>query len=135
MPSWPTCITACTPNARRARAGRRVYHAPLGPDADQALAQAWSDLTDDAECHPDAVAVLGRTVQVPCAAKGVARFTFDELCKRPLGASDYLALAARYHTLIVGAVPTLGVALHNQARRFITLIDAIYESKTKLIMS
>jgi cell division protein ZapE len=116
-------------------AGRPVYYAPLGPTAEQALAQAWSDLTDDAECAADAIVVLGRTLEVPCAAKGVARFSFEALCARPLGASDYLALAARYHTLILDQVPTLGPALHNEARRFITLIDALYESKTKLVMA
>ena len=116
-------------------AGRPVYHAPLGPAAEQALARAWSDLTDDADCAVEAVAVLGRTLEVPCAAKGVARFSFEALCARPLGASDYLALAARYHTLIIDRVPKLGPALHNEARRFITLIDALYESKTKLVMA
>ncbi len=125
-----------TTDYRLARlAGRPVYHAPLGPAAEQALAQAWTDLTDDAECTADEVTVLGRKIEVPCAAKGVARFSFDALCAKPLGASDYLALAARYHTLIVDQVPTLGPALHNEARRFITLIDSLYESKTKLIMA
>jgi cell division protein ZapE len=116
-------------------AGRPVYHSPLGPAADAALAQAWSDLTDDAECAVEAVAVLGRAIEVPCAAKGVARFSFDALCAQPLGASDYLALAARYHSMIIDRVPTLGPALHNEARRFITLIDALYESRTKLVMA
>ncbi len=78
--------------------------------------------------------MLGRKIEVPCAAKGVARFGFDALCARPLGASDYLALAARYHTLIIEQVPELVPALHNEARRFITLIDTLYESKTKLIL-
>ncbi len=116
-------------------AGRPVYHAPLGPAAEAALTHAWSDLTDDAECVVEEVVVLGRKLEVPCAAKGVARFSFEALCVRPLGASDYLALAARYHTLILDRVPTLGPALHNEARRFITLIDALYESKTKLVMA
>jgi cell division protein ZapE len=116
-------------------AGKPVYHAPLGPAADAALAEAWRDLTDDAECALAIVAVLGRKIEVPCAAKGVARFTFEALCARPLGASDYLALAARFHTLIIDAVPELGQALHNEARRFITLIDTLYESKTKLVMA
>ena len=116
-------------------AGRPVYHAPLGPEAAAALERAWADLTDDAECKLETVEVLGRTVEVPCAAKGVARFTFEALCARPLGASDYLALAARYHTMILDQVPTLGPARHNEARRFITLIDTLYESKTKLVMA
>jgi cell division protein ZapE len=115
--------------------GRPVYYTPLGPAADRAIAEAWSDLTDDAECRHEAVVVLSRTVEVPCAAKGVARFGFSALCAQPLGASDYLALAARYHTLIIEQVPELGPALYNEARRFITLVDTLYESKTKLIMA
>ena len=116
-------------------AGRPVYYAPLGPAAEQAIAQAWADLTDDAACVAETVTVLGRAVEVPCAAKGVARFSFEALCARPLGPSDYLALAARYHTLIVDQVPQLGPARHNEARRFITLIDTLYESRTKLVIA
>ena len=115
--------------------GKPVYHAPLGSAANAALDRAWRDLTDDAECKADVVEVLGRKLPVPCAAKGVARFSFEELCARPLGPSDYLALAARFHTLIVAGVPELGPKRHNEARRFITLIDALYEAKTKLIMA
>jgi cell division protein ZapE len=116
-------------------AGRPVYYAPLGPAAAQALDQAWNDLTGDMPGEPDAVTVAGRSVPVPRAAGDVARFSFADLCERPLGASDYLALAKRYRTLLIDDVPLLVPARHNEARRFITLIDALYEAKARLFLS
>lgn len=119
---------------RLRRLGEPVYFAPLGPDTSKALDAAFEDLTDEKRGQPDSFSVHGRTVPVPQAARGVARFNFDDLCAKPLGASDYLALAQKYHTVILDHVPLLSPANHNEARRFITLIDALYEAKTKLIM-
>ncbi len=119
---------------RLRRQGEPVYFAPLGPETSRALDAAFTDLTDMPRGQPESVIVHGRTVQVPQAARGVARFNFDDLCARPLGASDYLALAQRYHTILLDHVPLLSPNNHNEARRFITLIDALYEAKTKLIM-
>ncbi|GFZ95772.1 cell division protein ZapE [Elstera cyanobacteriorum] len=119
---------------RLRRLGEPVYFAPLGPDTSRALDAAFLDLTDEKRGQPDSISVHGRTVPVPQAARGVARFNFDDLCAKPLGASDYLALAQKYHTVILDHVPLLSPANHNEARRFITLIDALYEAKTKLIM-
>jgi cell division protein ZapE len=116
-------------------AGRPVYHWPLDRRAHEALARDWADLTDGAEGVAEEIRVMGRKVPVPRAAHGVARFDFEDLCARPLGASDYLAIAARYHTVILDGVPTLSAANHNEARRFITLIDALYEAKTKMILA
>lgn len=116
-------------------AGRPVYHVPLGTEADRAMDAAWDDLTDESPGQPAEVSVHGRRVAVPRAAHGVARFGFGDLCAKPLGASDYLALAGRYHTIMIDRVPLLGPANHNEARRFITLVDALYEAKTKLVMS
>jgi cell division protein ZapE len=115
--------------------GRPVYFSPLGPDATASLDRAWADLTDDAPGAPLAVPVLGRELLVPRFAHGVARFAFPDLCEKPLGAPDYLALAARADTVIIDDVPLLSPANHNEARRFITLVDALYEAKTKLLMS
>lgn len=116
-------------------AGRPVYFSPLGAEATAGLDQAWRDLTDDSAGRVLPIAVLGRTLVVPRFAHGVARFGFADLCEKPLGASDYLALTARAHTVIIDDVPILTPERHNEARRFITLIDTLYEAKTKLLMT
>jgi cell division protein ZapE len=112
-----------------------VYYTPLGSEADAALDEAWKRLTQGAEPQSCTITVHGRAVPVPREAAGVARFTFAELCARPLGAADYLAIAAQFHTLLVGDVPQLTPDKRNEAKRFVTLIDALYEAKTKLVMS
>ena len=113
--------------------GRPVYYVPPGAAASAALDRAFADLTDGAAGRAETLRVQGRILKVPLAARGVARFAFAELCDRPLGAADYLALARRYHTLIVDDIPRLGAEDRNQARRFITLIDTLYESHGNLI--
>lgn len=116
-------------------AGQAVYHAPLGPAADAALDAAWARLTDDAVPAPDEVTVHGRRVRVPAAARQVARFGFDDLCRTALGPSDYLAVAARFSCLIVKDIPVMTEETKDAARRFVTLIDALYEHRTALICS
>jgi cell division protein ZapE len=137
LKSRMTVLTLDGPNdyRRLRRAGQPVFYAPLGAAATAALTQAFADLTDDADGAADEVEVYGRKVPIRRAAKGVACFTFADLCAQPLGASDYLALARRYHTLILDQVPVLSADNHNEARRFITLIDALYEARTKLLMA
>ena len=115
--------------------GMKVYHTPLGPDADAALDAAFAALTDDAAPEPAEIAVMGRTVDVPAAAKGVARFRFADLCEKPLGAPDYLAIAKEFHTVILADVPLLPSAKRNEAKRMVTLIDALYEEKVNTIVS
>ena len=112
-----------------------VYHAPLGPRAGQALDQAFAQLTEGAESGAEEITFKGRTLPVSQAARGVARFGFAELCENPLGAGDYLAIAGRYHTVILAGVPLLAENNRNEARRFMTLIDALYEHRVKLILS
>ncbi|MEE2526927.1 cell division protein ZapE [Hyphobacterium sp. HN65] len=112
-----------------------VYYSPLDPAADEAMESAWSRLTQGARPQACTISVQGREVEVPKEAAGVARFTFEELCARPLGPADYLQLAARFHTLLVERVPRLSPEKRNEAKRFVTLIDAVYEAKTKLVMS
>lgn len=128
-------LDSATDYRRNRLSGRQVYHSPLGAYAERKMAEAWEELTDGAKGEATAITVLDRIVAVPCAAAGIARFHFKELCDRPLGASDYLALGATYHTLLIDEIPLLGPSNHNEARRFITLIDALYESRTKLVAS
>ncbi len=115
--------------------GIRVYHSPLGPAAEQALDEAFARLTDGAATGADSFVVHGRVVPVRAAARGVARFSFAELCERPLGPADYLALATHYHTVIIDGIPRLGPEKRNEAKRFVTLVDALYEHKATLIAS
>jgi cell division protein ZapE len=113
--------------------GMTVYHQPLGAVPESALAQSFAQLTDGAAGAPTTLSVQGRTLAVAKAAKGVACFRFAELCERPLGAADYIAIATHFHTVIVDGVPRMSPEQRNEARRFMTLIDALYEHKTNLI--
>jgi len=115
--------------------GMQVYHHPLGPAALAALENAFQELTDGAPAAPGTLDLKGRHLEIPRAAKGVAWFTFDELCDRPLGAADYLALAIHYHTVIIAGVPVMSPAERNQAKRFTTLIDALYEHKANAVIA
>ena len=121
---------------RQARlAGREMWHTPLGPAATAALEHIFDDLADGAAAAAEELTVKGRTVTVPLAARGVARFHFDALCRAALGAEDYLAIARRYHTLVLDGVPAMDQAMRNEARRFITLIDVLYENRVRLAAS
>ena len=115
--------------------GMPTWHSPLGARAEQALDRAFQDLTGEARGKPARLAVLGRWLEVPEAARGVARADFETLCGRPLGPADYLALATHFHTLVLDAVPRLGPENFDMARRFITLVDALYEHRCKLVAS
>jgi cell division protein ZapE len=121
---------------RRARIrGMKVYYMPLGPAADAALDVAFKTLTDDAPGAADTLTIQGRSLAVPKAAHGVARFTFADLCARPLGAADYLALATHFHTLVVAGIPRMGSDQRDQAIRFTILIDSLYEHRVNLVCS
>ncbi|MCE9521496.1 MAG: AFG1 family ATPase [Alphaproteobacteria bacterium] len=113
----------------------RVYFAPLDKDADAALDEVWHDLTGLAHGAPGELELLGRKFAIPEQAKGVARFTFDQLCATALGAQDYLALADNFHALVLRGIPQLTVDQRNEAKRFVTLIDALYERSVKLVCS
>lgn len=110
-----------------------VYYMPLGPAADEAIARAWARLTFGATPQPLGLDVGGRALHVERQAAGVARFSFEELCARPLGAADYLEIAERFHTLLLENIPRLDPAKREEAARFRTLIDALYEAKVKLV--
>lgn len=112
-----------------------VYHAPLGSAAAKALDRVFAQLTEGAATGPETVAYKGREIPVSAAACGVARFTFEELCERPLGAGDYLQIAGQYHTIILAGVPKLNAERRNEARRFMALIDVLYEQHANLVIS
>lgn len=112
-----------------------VWHSPLGAVAKAAMDDAWQRLTLNAAPRPSEVVVKGRRVPVPASAAGIARFTFDDLCAKPLGSLDYLAIAAEYHTIMIDEIPTLSRANKNEAARFVSLIDALYEGRVNLVAS
>lgn len=122
-------------------AGVEVWHVPNGPRATEALSRAFFQLTDysveDRAKVPSEDLDLGggRTLHVPKSLKGVAVFSFKRLCGSPRGAADYLAIAQRYHTVIIVGIPVMTKEMRNEAARFITLIDALYEHRVKLLAS
>ncbi|WP_430396178.1 cell division protein ZapE [Ferrovibrio sp.] len=115
--------------------GAKVWHSPLGAESDAALARAFALLTDDDAGEAADIELLGRKLHVPRQARGVAWFSFAELCESPLGPADFLAVARSFHSVILGGIPELGPDKRNEAKRFVTLIDALYEAKVKLIAS
>ena len=115
--------------------GQRTFFTPLGSAASAELDAAFLRLTDQSKGEPETLEVMGRKVPIPEAAKGVARASFSELCEAALGPADYLALAAEFHTLILSDVPQLSPAKRNEARRFVMLIDVLYEHRVKLVAS
>ncbi|MHA1599644.1 MAG: cell division protein ZapE, partial [Alphaproteobacteria bacterium] len=112
-----------------------VYHTPLNRAAAKALDQAFSKFTDGAKGEPVVLKVKGRNVTLPLAANGVVRAGFADVCGRALGAADYQAIARRFHTVILGEVPVMPPARRNEARRFMTLIDTLYEHRVNLVIS
>ncbi len=115
------------------------WNVPNGPAATEAVREAFFRLTDyppeDSEHVPSADVDVGggRILHVPKSLKGVGVFSFKRLCGEARGAPDYLALARYYHTVILVGIPVLGPENRNEAARFVTLIDALYEHKVKLI--
>ncbi len=116
-------------------AGVKMWLVPADAAADAALDKAWARMTGNAKCKPRDISIKGRILHVPCSADGVARFSFTDLCEKPLAASDYLRLAHDYHTLMVDRIPVLDYPERNAAKRFITLIDTLYDNAVKLMAS
>ncbi len=115
--------------------GVAAWYVPPDAKAKAALDDAWQRLVGVAEGAPHELVVKGHIVKVPKAAMGVARFTFEELCAQPLAASDYLKIAREFHTLIVDDIPVMDFARRNEAKRFIILIDTLYDHAVKLLAS
>ncbi len=112
-----------------------VYLTPLGPQTDAAMDRTWRKLTGQSDGSPMTLTVLGRALHVSCAAKGVARFSFEALCMQPLAAADYLAIAHEFHTVMIDRIPKMTDTMRDAARRFIVLIDTLYDERVKLICS
>lgn len=115
--------------------GQPLYFTPVDVAAHNALSAAFTRLTGHRTGKPMMLDVKGRPLTIPQASRGVARFTFDELCDQPLGPLDYLAIAQNFHTLILDGIPKLHRERRNAARRFITLIDTLYDARVGLIAS
>jgi cell division protein ZapE len=119
--------------------GVETWHMPNGPEATADLSRAFFQLTDypvedRAKVPSEDIDVGGgRILHVPKSLKGVAVFSFKRLIGEPRGAADYLAIARRYHTVIIVGIPVMGPEMRNEAARFVTLIDALYEHKVKLL--
>ncbi|ABI62970.1 cell division protein ZapE [Granulibacter bethesdensis] len=111
------------------------WHVPADARADAALDRAFAELSDGVPAGPVSLSVSGRTLTIPLAANGVARADFDHLCNTNLGPGDYLAIATHFEVLVLDGVPCLSPDNHDAARRFITLIDALYDHRVKLIAS
>lgn len=110
------------------------YFTPIDKAGNEQMNALWQSIAG-ATPQPAEVEVKGRKVEVPKAGLGAARFDFDDLCAKPLGARDYLAIARAYHTVFIDDVPIMDQTKRNEAKRFINLIDTLYDSKTKLVVS
>ena len=116
-------------------AGMPVWYVPADAKADAALDDAWRRLAGGHKGAPQELALKGRSLHVPRAAMGVARFTFHALCEAPLAAADYLRIAHEYHTILLDHIPIMNFDNRNAAKRFIILIDTLYDMNVKLIAS
>lgn len=121
------------------RLGRIKAHetflTPIGPEADELVQNLWQRLTETETGKADSLVVNGRTLEIPQEARGCARFSFAELCEAPLGPADYLAIARNYQVVFVERIPALSPENRNEAKRFVLLIDALYDGHVRLIAS
>jgi cell division protein ZapE len=115
------------------RSLRKTYHFPLDRQAGPFIKTCFEELTHHSAMESRILPLLGRTVQLAAAHGDIALSSFEELCVQPLGAADYLLIAGEFSTLILSDIPKLTIADRNEAKRFVTLIDALYEHKVKLI--
>jgi cell division protein ZapE len=115
--------------------GQPVWYMPADAAADASLDDAWRRLTGGEQGAAQELALRGRSIRVPRAYRGVARFCFHDLCEQPLAAADYLRIAREYHTIILDRIPVMTYDNRNAAKRFIILIDTLYDMNVKLIAS
>ena len=115
--------------------GAPVYYVPADESADEALSRSFQALTGRKRGERMRLDIFGRELIVPQAAAHVARFAFADLCEAPLGSSDYLSIAENFHTIIVDGIPQMRDENRNAAKRFINLIDTLYDENVKLLAS
>src|SRR6185369_3278575 len=115
--------------------GLPTWYVPPDEAAAAALDDAWTRLVGEAHGAPHELMVKGHVVKVPKAAMGVARFDFHDLCAQPLAASDFIKLAHEFHTLIIDRIPVMDFSRRNEAKRFIILVDTLYDNAVKLLAS
>jgi len=115
--------------------GVKMWLVPADTAGAVALDRAWVRMTGNAPSKLRDISIKGRVLHVPCSAHGVARFSFADICEKPLAASDYLRLARDYHTIMIDRIPVMDYAERNAAKRFITLIDTLYDNGVKLMAS
>jgi cell division protein ZapE len=128
-------LTARTDYRLQKLEGLATWYVPADEDAEVALDIAWQKFTGGFEGVSVDLKLHGRVLHVPEAAMGVARFTFEQLCEQPLGARDYLRLARAFHTMIVDRIPMMHYENRNAAKRFIILIDTLYDHAVKFVAS
>lgn len=112
-----------------------VYYQPLESAAGAAMDAAWANMICGAHERQEQIMVKGRQLIAQRTARGAARFDFNDLCGKPLGAADYIALSRRYGALFIDHIPIMGPDMRNEAKRFVALIDTIYDTRTKLVCS
>jgi cell division protein ZapE len=112
-----------------------VYRTPLNAETDAAMDEAWALVTAHEAASPKTIMVRGHRFDIPLSAPSAARFGFDDLCARPLGAADYLALAKLYPTIFIDHVPHLDISKRNEAKRFIILIDVLYDFGSRVFIT
>jgi cell division protein ZapE len=115
--------------------GLKAWYVPADSRADIAMAHVFQQLTEGVAPHASSLTISGRKLPIPLTANGVARFDFAALCAQNLGPGDYLALATHYQTILIDGIPRLSPDNFDEARRFVTLIDALYEHRVKLYAS
>lgn len=116
-------------------AGQPIWYVPDDATADAALDQAWRRLTGGEHGNALDIPLKGRSIHVPRAFMGVARFSFHDLCEEPLAAADYLRIAREFHTIVLDHVPAMTYDNRDAAKRFIILIDTLYDMNVKLVAS
>ncbi|MEN3793236.1 cell division protein ZapE [Fulvimarina sp. MAC3] len=112
-----------------------LYITPLDDQAEARVEKVWNSLLSGEKEHAASLSVKGRTIPVPRAGNGAARFQYEQLLQRPLGAQDFIALARRFHTVVLEGVPALTVSERNEAKRLINLVDTLYDAGRRLVIS